>query len=112
MGQSSYLGQNNDISPEEYCPKCKNQVKTSGVWCVKCNKWWYFKCDKTNSKEVEQKFGETDYICKLHEEREKLNDLKEKLIHRDDIITQLNNEIKLSKEQNNSNKDQIDNKDQ
>ena len=79
---------------------------------MKCNNWWYFKCDKTNSEEVEQKFGEIDYICKLHEEREKLNKLKEKLIHRDDIITQLKNENKLSKEQNNSNKDQIDNKDQ
>ena len=66
-----------DISPEECCPKCKNQVKTSGVWCVKGNNWWHFKCDKTSSKEVEQRLGESDYICKLHEERENLNELKE-----------------------------------
>ena len=23
-------------APKDYCPKCKHEVKTSGVWCIKC----------------------------------------------------------------------------
>ena len=43
-------------APEDYCPKCKHEVKPSGVWCIKCKNWWHFRCDRTNGEEVKKKF--------------------------------------------------------
>ena len=96
-------------APEDYCPKCKHEVKTSGVWCIKCKNWWHFRCDRTNSEKVKEKFRDSDYVCKVHEERE---EFIENMSKKNDIITKLKNEVKLFKEEKYNSQNLINTKDQ
>ena len=97
------------VAPEDYCPKCKHEVKTSGVWCIKCKNWWHFRCDRTNSEEVKKKFRDSDYVCKMHEERE---GFIENMSQKNDIITKLKNKVKLFKEEKYNSQNLINTKDQ
>ena len=62
------------------CVQCSEEVDGGGVFCVMCNQWWHYKCDRTTERKVKTQFPKgTDYTCKAHMKRlEEENKKKEK----------------------------------
>ncbi len=60
------------------CAKCSQEVDGKGVFCVKCDKWWHYKCDNTTARQAKAQFPPgKDYICTEHRKREEEKDSEE-----------------------------------
>ena len=56
-------GHKEKASNDDRCKKCKRNVVSNAAFCVSCQKWIHYHCDKTTEEQVHKDFP-GDYICK------------------------------------------------
>lgn len=54
------------INDEDTCPGCEKGVKTSGVFCIKCERWWHYRCQKTTTEWIHATYKDSQYTCTIY----------------------------------------------